>query len=538
LKPSRLTTRDLDIIDAPAGTRSFRAAWRWWLAPALLALILALIFLDPFIGDWDGLDYTVLSLAGRPSSMILGRMLFIFTNHALWLVAHAFFNLSPDQAYLLFKFAVVAQSPLAVMAWWVLARELTDSVRAATLAVLLLSVSPFFILYSGQVMTEIPSLLWMAVGLIIHLRGVRGRRIPMVLIGAALLGLSVNIREAGLLYAPWLLIAPLVCGWRLERREILTTALACLVFLLFALGLFGAWFWLDVEGYRGAWYGWVESTRLESARHPVSLANFGTLLRYFLYAAPLALPLFPFASISEYRQRGLTLLLAFGCLGFFANLSLIIHYSVVLNGRYLLTGLPAMLPLVAVHLLRVLTGLTGQTRRAFASSLLLISLVSIGTGLRWWPGSLAYARARALTKDYRTQLALLPPDAVVIPGGQTVAVTYWRGIGAGHWDVIGTGGGWPGGHLAPDIERYLKEGRRVFLDADPRWWAVCGWQEAETRELAATQMRFNFRRVSGTIFELRPLADAAARDEPNLETLLPEQRPADVQKCGGQGKLS
>ncbi|MDT4952587.1 MAG: Dolichyl-phosphate-mannose-protein mannosyltransferase [Acidobacteriota bacterium] len=521
------------MIDAVTQAQSFRAGWRWWLPPALLTLILALIFLDPFIGDWDALDYTVLSLNGRPSSMLLGRMLFIFMNRGLWLIAHNLFNLEADHAYLLFKFAVVVQSPLVVIAWWTLARDLTRSVQAATIAALFLCVSPFFILYSGQAMTEIPSLLWIAVALIIHLRGVRGRRIWQMLLGAALLGLSINIREAGLLYAPWLLIAPLVCGWKLRPREMLTMALACLIFLICALGLFGIWFWFDVGGYRVAWYGWLESMRMESALHPVSLANYSVLLRYFWQAAPLALPLLPIAAVMEYRRRGLTLPLAFACLGLFANLSLIIHYSIVINGRYLLTGLPAILPLVSAQLIQGLKAITGHMWRAFACAMIALLLVAVWTGLHWWPGNLAYIRARSFTKDYRERLALLPSDAVIIPGAQTVSVTYWRGIGSGHWDVIGTGGGWSSGKLATIVERYLKEGRRIFLDRDIRWWSVCGWQLAETRELTQLESLFHFRRVSETIYEIRPIDDESAQDAPNLQQLLPENRPDEVKYCSG-----
>jgi hypothetical protein len=84
--------------------------------PALVALILALIFIDPFIGDWDGLDYTLSSLQGRPSSMALGRSLFIFANHGAWRMTHALFGLSTENAYLLFKYMVVAETPLAIVA--------------------------------------------------------------------------------------------------------------------------------------------------------------------------------------------------------------------------------------------------------------------------------------------------------------------------------------------------------------------------------------------------------------------------------------
>ena len=84
---------DLPLFPAPAA--SFWRAWRWWLPPALIALALVLYFVDPFIGDWDGMDYTMLSLDGYPSSMALGRNLFIFTNHALFRVAHALFGVQP-----------------------------------------------------------------------------------------------------------------------------------------------------------------------------------------------------------------------------------------------------------------------------------------------------------------------------------------------------------------------------------------------------------------------------------------------------------
>jgi hypothetical protein len=64
------------------------------------------------------MDYTMLSLAGYPSSMALGRNLFIFGNHSLFVIAKTLFNLQPENAYLLFKYAVVAQAPLAVIACW------------------------------------------------------------------------------------------------------------------------------------------------------------------------------------------------------------------------------------------------------------------------------------------------------------------------------------------------------------------------------------------------------------------------------------
>ena len=504
-------------------TTRLLAAWRWWLPVALLTLVLALLFMDPFAGDWDALDYTVLAIRGEPSSMILGRMLFIFANHAMWRVAHGLFGLRPEHAYLLFQYAVIIQSPLATIAWWQLARDLTASVRAATVAALLLAFSPFYIIYSGQAMTEIPSLLLLAIALIIHLWALRSRNTLMVLVGAALLGLGVNVREGVGLYGPWLVFAPFACGWRFGKRELATTLCACLIFTLCAFGPFTLWWLMDIANYRKSWHGWVELTRQESARHPITLSNKGRLIHNFFIAAPLALVSFPVAAFKEWRERGFTPLLLLSLIALLANLSLIIHYSVVLNGRYLLTGAPAMAPLVADYFLRAESLKWKTAQRAFVSVLLGLFFTAGIFALYSWPAGSGYVKQRALAKEYRAQLALVPADAVMIAGSQTVAVTYWRGLGAGRWEVIGSGGSWPGEQLPQVIENYLSEGRRVFLDADPRWWANTGWQLSETRMLSTLEQRFRFRRVSDNLYEIRPPDDETANDQPNLKRLLEKQ---------------
>jgi hypothetical protein len=193
--------------------RSLKKFFRYspyWLPPALLALILALIYVNPFIGDWDGLDYTIFSLHGRPSSMALGRSLFTLFNFVLYRAAYAGFGVPPDHAYLLFKFAVMATTPVAVTACWILARDLSGSVRAATIAALLVACSPILVIYGGQVMTDVPSVLFTAAALAVHLRGLKQQRVLLILAGAALLGLGVNLRETVGFYLPWLVVAPFV----------------------------------------------------------------------------------------------------------------------------------------------------------------------------------------------------------------------------------------------------------------------------------------------------------------------------------------
>lgn len=518
-----------------AGTRyaasplSFFQTWPWWLLPALLALALTLYFIDPFIGDWDGIDYTMLSLAGYPSSMALGRNLFIFGNHALYELAHALFGIPPDSAYLVFKYAVVAQTPLAVIACWVLARDVTHSLYSATLAALFVVFSPIFVLYGGQVMTDVPSVLLLAIALIIHLRGIQKHRASLVVAGAALLGLGVNLRETMAFYAPWLALAPFLLGWKLRRRELGFVALSLLVFLTLGLGWFGYWYFTDPH-YQTIWHGWRESMAQESTRHPVSFSNAVPYLMYFFISAPLVLLAFPFAAVNEWRRRNLSPLLLLGLMGLTADLLLFLNYSTAVNWRYFLTGLPALAPLAANYLINLLTKLWGSKALAFASCVVVLLMLATIFTILIRPVSHEFIQRRAMSKDYREQLLKVPRDAVMISGAQTIAVTYWKAIGAGEWKTIGTGGGWPG-DLVKAIEDHLAAGRRVFLDSDPRWWLPCGWQRDEIPAIVALEQRFRFRKVTETIYELRPPGDASALDSPNLQKLLPENRPEDTKKC-------
>lgn len=515
--------------------------------PALAGFLLVLYFVDPFIGDWDGLDYTMLSLAGYPSSMALGRSLFIFGNHVLYLLAHGLFGVQPEHAYLVFKYAVVAQAPLAVIAAWALARDFTRSIHAATLAAMFLVCSPVFVLYGGQVMTDVPSVLLLCVAVIVHHRGLQQDRVWLVLAGAALLGLGINLRETIGFYLPWLVVAPFVCGWKFRRREVLIVAASCLVFFLCAAGWFAFWFITDAH-YREIWFGWRESMLQETARHPVTLHNLKPFLAYFFVTAPLVFLSLPFAfwdgwrnSRRERKMLGARAfwpqmnanspLLLLALIGLAADLTLYFNYSTSVNWRYFLTGLPAIAPLSASFLLRFLTPRLGSARRAFAVCVTLVLAMAVTFTLFTKSAAEKFIERRAMSKEYGKQLADLPQDAVMISGSQTVAVTYWKTIRGNAWETIGTGGGWPGDNLVPLIENYLRQNRRVFVDSDPRWWQPCAWQKDEIPAIVGLQQRFSFRRATDTIFELRPRGEAGATDEPKLERLLPENRPEDTKRC-------
>jgi hypothetical protein len=269
----------------------------------------------------------------------------------------------------------------------------------------------------------------------------------------------------------------------------------------------------------------------EIARHPVEARNLKPFFLYFFALSPMVLVALPIAAWKEWREHGLSPLLLLALVGVFANALLILNYSTVINWRYFLTGLTALVPLVANYFLKDQTAKLGNARRAMWSTVVGIIFVAMVCGVYLSPISVEHIKKRAETKNYHARLALMPNDAVIIAGGQTIAVNYWRGIGAGQWDTIGTGSGWPGDNLVMAIETYLNSGRRVFLDADPRWWSPCGWQRTETIALVALESHFRFRRVSDTIYEIRPPGDQTAGDRPNLQSLLPENRPDEVRLC-------
>jgi hypothetical protein len=217
--------------------------------------------------------------------------------------------------------------------------------------------------------------------------------------------------------------------------------------------------------------------------------------------------------------------------GFFANVLLFFNYSTTVNWRYFLTGLPGIVPLGAFWLLRIAQKRLGTKRRALAACSVAIVLLAVTFFIFMRPVSSEFIQRRAMSKEYKHRLEAVPLDAIMISGGQTIAVNYWASIGAGRWQTIGTGGGWPGDKLFSIVQNHLNHRRRVFIDADPRWWLPCGWQREELPVIVELEKHFSFRQVSDTIYEITYRGDPAARDHPNLSRLLPENRPEDTKKC-------
>lgn len=452
--------------------------YRTWLPLMLLSWGLAWGFQDAFISDWDGFDYTSYAVRNLPSALGLGRALFLAYNHLLWLLAHHSLGVPPEDAYLVLRYGVIAQSGPAILGLYALFKELTASRLGATLGALSFALSPVFIVYSGRAMSEIPAFLMLGWALWWTLRSLRLGRVKSFYVGALLVGLSANIREFAVFYLPAIPLAARHYGL-LWRQALLALVMAG------AAAAAGPAFWAlyRPEYYIPSVITWYRLSAQEAKVHPVTIRNVEFLAKYALACSPVATLLAPFAFKPLLGRRDLRPLLIVGALGLLADLALLANWDLPVNPRYPLTGL---LGLAAVSGW-LLAGLARRRRRWV--TLVFVALAALtAAGL---VGMRQYLRgqepAQRSAREYFAKVEGLPADAVLIVGARTPLVSFYQGIGARPgWQTIASGSGWPDERLGEVIDGYLAAGRPVFVDFDPQLWAS-GTRE-RSREAAGLEM--------------------------------------------------
>ncbi len=441
----------------------------WWLAWK---------YQDEFISDWDGFDYTAYAVRGWPSTLGLGRSLFLGYNRLLWEIAHYWFNTPPEHAYLVLRYGVIAQSGPATLGVYALSKELTASKLAALFGALLVAASPFYIIYSGRAMSEIPAFLLLSWSLWWMIKSLRLGQTNRFLIAAYLVGLSANLREFALFYFPFITLAARVYGrsWRLGL-----TAIALAVFGALAGMIF--WTIFKPELYWSEVIKWYALSVKERQVHPVSSDNF-QFLADFAYNCSSAIALItPLALIWLWSRKRLRALFLYGCFGLLANLVLLANHDLPVNPRYLLTGLLG-LAAVCGWCLAELT----KCYRVWAAPLL-IGLIALSKGTYNQMAKDLYDQqwnARA-AKNYVSRVDKLPWHAAFIVGARTPLVNFYYWVGARpYWKTISPGSGWPDDKLDKAIDDLLAAGRAVYVDFDPELWQQ--GLRAEDREGAGLEM--------------------------------------------------
>lgn len=408
----------------------------------------------------------------------LGRALFLAYNHLLWQAAHRWFHWTPDRAYLLLRYGVIAQTGIAITGLYALCKELSANRLAAFFGALIFVASPYFITYSGRAMSEIPGFLMLSWSLWWMLRSLRLKHAGRFLIAAFLIGLSANVREFAVFYFPFIALAAWSYGvkWRLIILALALTAMASVAGLIF-------WYLREGDLYLDAVTKWYRLSAEERRRFPVSIHNIWFFGKFaFICSATVAM-LSPLALVWLSAKRHLRLLWLFGLCGLLADLVLLANHDLPVNPRYLLTGL---LGLAAVsgwclaELLRL---------RPVRGVILLLGLI-VMTKATW-----NYEAKELYSAEWNANGALrfiakvepLPWNSGFIVGQRSPLIHYFSSIGVQpYWRTISPGSGWPDDKLDKAIDDFFYAGREVYVDFDPEIWQT-GVRE-NSREAAGLEM--------------------------------------------------
>jgi hypothetical protein len=416
---------------------------------------------DPFISDWDGFDYTVHAVQHKPSTLGLGRALFLGYNSGLWELAHTWAGLSPEKAYLALRYGVIAQAGAGVVGVYALCKELTASRLAAFFGALIVSLSPYYIIYSGRAMSEVPGLLALSWSLWWMARSLRTGKTGLFLAAAALLGLSANIREFAVFYFPFIPVAA-----RIYRGRWRTGFVAFLLAVVCAVA--GMIFWKMYDDlYWGEVVNWYRLSAAERRVHPVTSANLWFFADYAFNCSVIVSVITPLAVVWLWSRPRLRALAALGLVGLAANLSLLANHDLAVNPRYLMTGLVGLAAACGWCLAELI-----RRHRVWAAPLL-VGLIVLTKGSYNHMAKELYDQqwgARA-ARDYVAKITDLPWNSAFIVGARTPLIHFLAGVKARpYWLTITPGAGWPDDKLGEAIQDFFYAGRNVYVDFDPELW--------------------------------------------------------------------
>ncbi|MFM8394312.1 MAG: glycosyltransferase family 39 protein [Acidobacteriota bacterium] len=485
-----------------------------FLAPLiLLSWWLAWKFQDPYISDWDGFDYTASVVRGLPSPLGLGRALFIGYNHLLWKLLHHLHLLRQEDAYLILRYGSILLSGPAVAGIYALTNELTQRRLAAFFAGILMATSPFFITYSGRSMSEIPGIFLLSWSLWGLVHSLKLRKIPLVLISAALIGLSANVREIAIFYLPFIPFAIYLTGmtgltglmghrWRLGVTALAIAGLTALSGMLFWIMQRGFLYWNEVAT-------WYRLSAQERRLHPVTIQNFSLFSDYAYDCSVAVVILVPLVFALLWPRKKLRPLLILGMLGLLADIVMLINHDLSVNPRYLLTGMIGLVPVCG-------WGLADIYDRSPWRALVLtcgLAVLSLANFVQISPQYYWQARNAAATAAYLERIRDFPWNSGFIVGARSPLINFYAAIEAQpSWKTISPGAGWPDDKLDEAIDDLLLAGRVVYVDFDPELWQHGA--RASSREangLRLIRERYCLRPVVGELFQIIERAD-----RPNL----------------------
>ncbi len=499
----------------PSSSHSRADSFDWkidfsiWLPLACVSWLLAWRFQDQFISDWDGFDYTVYAVQHRASALGLSRALFLAYNSALWEMAHHWFGLLPEKAYLVIRYGVIALAGPAIVGVYALLKELTASRLMASFGALIVAFSPYYIIYSGRGMSEIPGLLMLSWSLWWMVRSLRDDKVAQFLLAACLMGLSANIREFAIFYLPFIPISARIYkrSWKLGGVA-LVLAIVCAFAGMIFWKLYDELYWIEVVN-------WWRLSAAERKIHPVTSANLMFLAKYSFNCSVIATIITPFALVWLWSKHHLRLLFSFGLIGLAANLALLANHDLSVNPRYLLTGLLGLAAVCGWCLAELI-----RFYRVWAVCLLmgLIVLTKVSydnTGKELYNQQWAARAAR----DYVAKVASLSWNSAFIVGSRTPLIHFLAGVKARpHWLAVTPGAPWPDERLDDVIQDFLHAGREVYVDFDPELWQAGAREKSrEAPGLEMIRRDYRLERIRDDFYRVLE-RNADSPEEPKTET--------------------
>ncbi len=432
----------------------------------------------------------------QPTTLGLGRALFLGYNSLLWEAARAWFGLAPERAYLALRYGVIAQAGVAIVGVYALCKELTASRLAAFFGALIVSLSPYYVIYSGRAMSEIPGTLALSWSLWWLAKSLRTGKTGQFLAAAALVGLSANIREYAVFYLPFIPIAARIHRgrWRAGLVAFVVAAACALAGMIF-------WAFYD-DRYLDGVINWQRLSAAERRVHPVTSANLRFFADYAFNCSAVVSILAPLALVWSWTKPRLRTLSALGLVSLVASLALLANHDLAVNPRYLMTGLVGLAAVCGWSLAELI-----GRRHAMATPLLL-GLIVLTKGSYNHMAKELYDQqwsARA-ARDYVAKVVDLPWNSAFIVGARTPLIHFLAGVKARpHWLSITPGASWPDDKLDEAIQDFFYAGRNVYVDFDPEIWQKGAREksrEAEglemiKREYRLEHIRDSFYRILG-----------------------------------------
>ncbi len=426
----------------------------------------------PFFGQWDSFDYLKQTVTHRLSDLGFGRPVFIGYNIALWEVSRRLFGLAVAQVDAVLMAGVIIAGGLGILAFSGLAGRMLHG-RAARMAVLALLLSPMYAVYSGFIMTEVPMLAVLTTAAFVLWTG--GERYPTLscLAGGTLFGLAVGIREQAITLGAgflWILFVRRSGLAARARAFCLFGAIAAVAIAAPVLALYinnpARFFartqtWLhSIPMGESHFWGNLQATLLFAlAVCPGAwLGLLAAGIRRFRYA-----PSPRHGTEAETGRKIPHPVWGFVCAVLLPLAALLRDADVQIHPRYAMIILPGTLILCVVLYNRWLPG-----RKAAVGWVLLQFAVFAVAQIGIMPLRQIQREKREFT---RLVMRSVPDSALVIAGGYSPILDYYRGIGEKPaWYVLWSGWGWDRRSAESTIRGSWRQGQPVYWCNGPYGW--------------------------------------------------------------------